>query len=446
MRLDQFPKEELVSLLMKAHLDHIEAFSKNKISRVQTEINSGVMLKYSAAQKNEFLNGLLNQIDSELGFWNLSSETNRYDYEQLVREKIDLLLKRLNLEEFELSNQQSVSLLLEIEEALCQLIDELSILLDTMKNSKQSNWEQILQDFYQKTDSNEKRFDEYKRKFDYSVSRRSEDLLDILSNRKEFYEVIPTEMLGLFKKSQERHEVLLVYVEGEPIPDITPKPILPKKAAEVLLIFEKYLTTQKSSLYKDIDIIKGFKDEIDFSKGSIGIRGLYRELSKINGDLSDISLYIALKKKEFIIEKLKNLSNDLTFESLYTRKPEVKNLELFTQDIDDMRVRLAKCHELLNGYFIEDCPFAVFLGLFEKKQFVQPANWLGKNIELNYLIRGILKKLNQDHDYWIRTNNCFLGKGVPFGETSISSPRANPLNDDDPRKQVLDKVIQLIVK
>jgi hypothetical protein len=444
MRLDQFPREELLSLLTKVHLEHIDSFAQNKISRALAEINSGVLLKYSVEQKNEYLNGLLNQIYSEVNSYDLTVETNVYDYEQVVREKIDSLLKSVNLEGFELSNQRSVALTLEIEEALCQLIDELNILLDTIKNSKLSSWEQILQGLYQKSDSNVRRFDEYKEKFDYSVSRRSEDLLDIFGNRREFYETIPAEMLDLFRKSQERHEILLLYVEGESIPDKAPKPISPKKAAEVLSIFEQYLTTQKNSLFKDIDVIRGFKDEIDFSKVSIGIRGLYRELNRIDGELSDTSVYLALKKKEFIIEKLKNLSNDLTFESLYTRKPEVNNLVLFSRDINDMRVRLAKCHELLNGIFIEECPFTVFLGLFEKNQFIHKVNWLGKNSELNYLIKGIAGKL--DHDYWIRANKCFLGKGVSLEEkTSISSPRAKPLNDDDPRKHILDKVIALIM-
>lgn len=445
MTLDQFPKEELITLVTKVHFEHLNAFSQNQISRASIEMNSAVMLKYSIEQKSIYLNNLLNQINKEMSARNLSGEINLFDYEQLIREKIGSNLVKLDLKKFEFSNQQSIALLLETQDKLYEFIDDLKILIDRLKNAQLMSWEEIIQSLYQKSNSNIKLFNGFEERFDHSLIHGNETFIEILYNWCNFYDVIPTEMIRILSSSQKKHPVIVLSVEDEPIPENSMQFIDPKTREEVVEIFNKYVQNQIDLLLTDITCINVFREENDIAKIDVNIHSLYRELKSGNDEYLDDYIYISLRKKEVIIEKLKLLSNDLTFDSLFARKPEVENLELFTSDPNEMRIRLAECHKLLNGIFIEECPFIIFLSLFEKNQFIQPVNWIGKNSELNYLIKNISMRFTHDN-FWARTSNCFMGKGTPFGTTSISSPRAKPFNDDDPRKLILDKVIYLIME
>lgn len=448
MTLDQFPMNELAKILTEKFITREKYFSLDELTRYGKELDDDLLFEFSIQNQVTFLKDKHTLLTKEIKDNNLNGDIGMSSFQLIIHDRIITTLQSLDLKQMEFSNQSDIDVIQDEIERAHFYIDELTLLKSEFKANDSGKWQGIINKIISKSNANQKFLENLNRRHGRGlIDEKDNHTIDsFCHSNKDFYPELANGISRIIEKGWEAYEVLVLYVEGEPIPEETePEFVGPKAADEKLVkIIQSYLQnrcSEMASWIKDIEEVKNNNDE---NAEDINFDSLLRQISIGDHKFEYNDELTLIAKRDIVVQKVK----DISFEEKngkFTTDPLIKNLALHYKMTDELSSRIDQCKAILEGYFIAETHREVFKGLFVKKGFIRKVNWIKGNRQLNYFINEIRSSLIEDGTRFDNAANCFLKDGKPAKVSSLKSDGTTKTVKGDV-KQRLDRAIKCITE
>lgn len=423
MGLELHSSSILRTELSKEYLSRITYLTSDSRIDFQTNLEESLKNIYDLEKKFNFLVSEKNKIIStiESNKWPHSIEEWSLGINQLIGTK----LSELDLSTFEMSNQENIDLFLSIIEKGNELIDDVKRCSKKITNSKKDKLDDIIHQIGIKSKLNVLFWDDFDNRFNYSSLNRSDEsnLRLIYTLGKDFYKNLNTKLFLVLNKN----------IDSESENSVI-------EALEVVI--QSFITKEQDI----INITTRIKEWYDENVEDITYKLLLRKIMDGDKSMNKNVPFALITNLRIVNSKIveHSIEGQDHFYSKYTRKPDVANLALVTDDIEKLRIRLIDCFNILEGDFIRESNSEIFVSLFEKDRFIAPVEWLGTNKELNHFIFGIADDLRESRNFWPLVNNCFVRNGKKLGKDSVRSHKTpKPISENS--LLILDNAIKSLI-
>lgn len=408
--------------LSKEYLKRITYLLSDSRIDFQTNLIESLNNQYGTEMKFNFLVSEKNRINKEIEQNNFPKTLD--EWLSVVNDLMEDKLTQLDLSSMEMSNQLNIDLFLTIIEKGNEFIDDASLFLNKLKKAKEDDWDNIIHQIGSKSKSNALFWDDFDKRFNYNSLNRSDEsnLKLIFALGKDFYKNLNTKLF------------------------IVLNPYRDSRTENRMEVLDAFTTVIQSFIGKEEDILKittRIKEWYDENVEDITYKLLLKKIMDDNTEMEENKSFELLMNYKVIDSSLLKMNPDYSNNELPSFKPDIDNLALVVMDEFQTKLKLKECYDLLEDVFIEKCNPIIFASLFIEKQFIEKVNWIGSNMELRVFILELLDSMKYGK-HWSRTKNCFLGRGKPLGNTSLSSPHAKELDEKSERTILLRKAITSI--